>query len=101
MASTLTGREISMATRYNCYWIVSFLPTRIEVVVNSRDSNVTLFEDLRAELDCNFDAVEKFLDKIGVTIFNYECFKHTVSTNYLGKGVFSEIFSEQSVRDVV
>jgi len=81
--------------------VVSFLPNRVEVVVTSRDSNATLFEDLKAELDCNFDSVEKFLDKIGVTIFNYECFKHTVSTNYLGKGVLREIFSEQSVRDVV
>jgi hypothetical protein len=87
--------------RYNCYWVVSFLPTRTEVMINDRETGTTAFQDLNATIDNNFTAVEEYLDAKGVTIFNYECFEHRNITNFLGKGVLSDIFKTQPVRDIV
>lgn len=70
-------------------------------MINDRDSSATLYIDLSVDIDCNFDSVENYLKSIGLKIYNYECLTHRESVNYVGKGVLTEIFSEQTVRDIV
>jgi hypothetical protein len=70
-------------------------------MISNRETGETAFEDLNATVDNSFAAVEKYLEDKGLIIFNYECFEYKNITNFVGKGVLSDIFSKQPVRDMI
>jgi hypothetical protein len=90
-----------MSKRYDCIWTVDFLPNRTEVAVYDRDNHNVIYQNLAATIDNNFSAVERFIERLGINIFNFEVFDNRLSTVYTGKGSLTEIFSKQSVRDMV
>jgi hypothetical protein len=80
------------AQKYNATWVVSFLPTRIEFMVNDRDTSATIQENFRMsldELDKSIESVEAFLASKGVKVFNYEVYNYPKKNifNFVGKGL--------------
>ena len=89
-------------TRYNCYWNVDFLPNRVEAMLTDRDSNKILLSAIDIKIDNNFSAVERYLESIGLNIFNYQIFENRLSTVYAGKGTYesSELFLKNNPLDI-
>lgn len=75
--------------KYNCTWLVDFLPNRTEYAVYERDTDKLLFEGV-TEIDADdaFHTVE-FLKTLGVKVFNYKLNynEQTDIVNYSGRGM--------------
>jgi hypothetical protein len=77
-------------TKYNCSWVVDFLPNRTEYAVYERGTNKILLEGITIIDVADTEHVVKFIENLGVNVFNYKLSNYNVRydiANYSGKGI--------------
>lgn len=79
--------------RYNCYWVYSVLPNRIEFQVTDRETGDILFDKVLRKFVEPFTGEyndETMVAEIKpyVRIYDYKTIEHRNTTNYVGKGTY-------------
>jgi hypothetical protein len=90
-----------MRQKSNCYYFVDFLPSRTEVMISSISDNECIYQNFNLNIENSELGVKNFLLDIGIKAVSIRCNQHRESTTYNGKAVLTDIFSEQSVRNIV
>lgn len=78
--------------RYNCSWVYSVMPTRIEFQISDRETGniildiekpLSIFNDCDINIEVFiFNEIEKY-----VKVFNWDKYCTAITTNYVGKGM--------------
>lgn len=83
--------------RYNCNWVYSILPSRIEFQVTDRESGDIIVDTILGEssayrelLESDMDSIVlQFVEQYGVKVFNWNKLISRNTSNYIGRGIYN------------
>jgi len=91
--------------RYNCNWVYSIMPNRVEFQATDRATGKIIFDETYAltshggkvlnEIDWSEPSnesntfIQKMVNNKHINIFKYEIIKHPNVTNFIGKGTYN------------